>query len=291
MSIRFNMLANSYGFRDIYRPQRQMVDVLYRNKDYFAEPDYERRYLRSKSDYEAVLSLARDTYLGEEDPTSYENRIALGKIISSLYPEVDPKYAADNIEDLMYYATGYRPNVDSLTENVLNTLHSAGSSILASYKMAGLYLGGALTGGFDNESFQAKKAEAMADLKRYAKDYRSDLADYSNPISKMVSPLAIGAAQILPSMLPSLGIAGAMSLASMIPGLNLAIPATTLSIIRGLRSGTILGRQAIMGGVSIGGRWAATAMMEMGGSAIEMAEAGFDDDIIFGTTLLIGAVN
>ncbi len=292
MSIRFNMLANSYGLRDVYKPSRDAVEVMYRNKDYFASPDYEKRYLRTKSDYENILALARDTYLGEEDPTSYENRIALGKIISSIYPGVDPGYAADNIEDLMYYATGYRPNVDSLAENFVNTFHSAGSSMLASYKMALLYLGGALDGGFDNEDFQARKAQAMADLKRYAKDYRPELADYSNPISNVISPLAIGAAQILPSMLPSLTISGAMALASMIPGLGgVAIPATTIAIIKGIKSGTMLGRQAVMGGINIGSRWAATALMEMGGSAMEMAEAGFDDDIIFNTSVVVGALN
>ena len=292
MSIRFNMLANTYGLRDTYRPQREATEYIYRNRDYFADPDYEKRFFRTRSDYSTLLEQAKNMYMGEEDPTSYENRLAMGKLINTLYPDIDPMYAADNVEDIIYYATGYRPNVDSLAENILNTLHSAGSSMLASYKMALLYLGGAIGGGFDNEDFLSRKAITMEELKRYAKDYRSDLADYSNPIAKLVSPLAVGAAQILPSMLPSLGIAGAMSLMSMIPGLGgVAIPATTLAIIKGLRSGTMLGRQAVVGAVNIGSRWASTAMMEMGGSAIEMAEAGIDDDIIFGTTLLVGALN
>lgn len=287
MSIRNRLMANRFGYDSQYTQMEAVSDYVYRGRDYYAMPDMEKRFLRTRSDYNTILSLAKENYVGTEDPDSYEARLALGQIIHQLYPTIDATYAAENAEELMYQATGYKTNVKGLRDQFVNTFHSAGSSLLASMKIANLYIQGAFAG-YNDEEWLEKKEEAKKDLTKYAMNYRTDLTEYDNAISRLLSEPATATAEILPSMLPSLGIS-ALALAVSVATGGSAIPATTAGLIKTWN--TLSGVQKATAAASIGGRFFTSAMMEMGGSALDMMNAGFDDDVIFGVSALVGLTN
>ena len=287
MSIRNRLMANRFGYDSQYTQMEAISDYVYRGRDYYAMPDMEKRFLRTRSDYNTILSLAKENYVGTEDPDSYEARLALGQIIHQLYPTIDATYAAENAEELMYQATGYKTNVKGLKDQFVNTFHSAGSSLLASMKIANLYIQGAFSG-YNDEEWLEKKEEAKKDLTKYAMNYRTDLTEYDNAISRLLSEPATATAEILPSMLPSLGIS-ALALAVSVATGGSAIPATTAGLIKAWN--TLSGVQKATAAASIGGRFFTSAMMEMGGSALDMMNAGFDDDVIFGVSALVGLTN
>ena len=287
MSIRNRLMANRFGYDSQYTQMEAVSDYIYRGRDYYAQPDMEKRFLRTRSDFNTILSIAKENYVGTEDPDSYEARMALGQIIHQLYPAIDAQYAAENAEDLMYYATGYKTDVKGLRDQFVNTFHSAGSSLLASMKIANLYIQGAFAG-YDDETWIEKKKEAKKDLSRYAMNYRTDLTEYDNAISRLLSEPVTATAEMLPSMLPSLGISAIAAAISVATG-GAAIPATTAGLIKAWN--TLSGVQKATAAASIGGRFTTSALMEMGGSALDMMNAGFDDDVIFGVSSLVGLTN
>lgn len=287
MSIRNRLMANRFGYDSQYTQMEAVSNYIYRGRDYYAQPDMEKRFLRTRSDFNTILSIAKENYVGTEDPDSYEARMALGQIIHQLYPTIDAQYAAENAEDLMYYATGYKTDVKGLRDQFVNTFHSAGSSLLASMKIANLYIQGAFAG-YDDETWIEKKKEAKKDLSRYAMNYRTDLTEYDNAISRLLSEPVTATAEMLPSMLPSLGISAIAAAISVATG-GAAIPATTAGLIKAWN--TLSGVQKATAAASIGGRFTASALMEMGGSALDMMNAGFDDDVIFGISSLVGLTN
>ena len=287
MSIRNRLMANRFGYDSQYTQMEAVSDYIYRGRDYYAQPDMEKRFLRTRSDFNTILSIAKENYVGTEDPDSYEARMALGQIIHQLYPTIDAQYAAENAEDLMYYATGYKTDVKGLRDQFVNTFHSAGSSILASMKIANLYIQGAFAG-YDDETWIEKKKETKKDLSRYAMNYRTDLTEYDNAISRLLSEPVTATAEMLPSMLPSLGISAIAAAISVATG-GAAIPATTAGLIKAWN--TLSGVQKATAAASIGGRFTTSALMEMGGSALDMMNAGFDDDVIFGISSLVGLTN
>lgn len=287
MSIRNRAMSNRFGYDSRYAQMNAVSDYLYKGRDYYAQPDMEKRFLRTRSDFNTILSIAKENYVGTEDPDSYEARMALGQIIHQLYPTIDAQYAAENAEDLMYYATGYKTDVKGLRDQFVNTFHSAGSSLLASMKIANLYIQGAFAG-YDDETWIEKKKEAKKDLARYAMNYRTDLTEYDNAISRLLSEPVTATAEMLPSMLPSLGISAIAAAISVATG-GAAIPATTAGLIKAWN--TLSGVQKATAAASIGGRFTTSALMEMGGSALDMMNAGFDDDVIFGISSLVGLTN
>ena len=287
MSIRNRSMANRFGYDSQYAQMNAVSDYLYKGRDYYAQPDMEKRFLRTRSDFNTILSIAKENYVGTEDPDSYEARMALGQIIHQLYPSIDAQYAAENAEDLMYYATGYKTDVKGLKAQFINTFHSAGSSLLASMKIANLYIQGAFAG-YDDETWIEKKKEAKKDLARYAMNYRTDLTEYDNAISRLLSEPVTATAEMLPSMLPSLGLSAIAAAISVATG-GAAIPATTAGLIKAWN--TLSGVQKATAAASIGGRFTTSALMEMGGSALDMMNAGFDDDVIFGVSSLVGLTN
>lgn len=287
MSIRNRAMSNRFGYDSRYAQMNAVSDYLYKGRDYYAQPDMEKRFLRTRSDFNTILSIAKENYVGTEDPDSYEARMALGQIIHQLYPTIDAQYAAENAEDLMYYATGYNTDVKGLRDQFVNTFHSAGSSLLASMKIANLYIQGAFAG-YDDETWIEKKKEAKKDLSRYAMNYRTDLTEYDNAISGLLSEPVTATAEMLPSMLPSLGISAIAAAISVATG-GAAIPATTAGLIKAWN--TLSGVQKATAAASIGGRFTTSALMEMGGSALDMMNAGFDDDVIFGISSLVGLTN
>ena len=248
----------------------------------YTAPKIRDTVLGTKAQYDAIIDYSKALYSSEDnDPNSYETRMMLGQIISNLLPGVSSRDASKYAEDYMYRATGYKTDINSYREHIENTFRSSGSSMLASFELFGLYAMGALRG-YD-ELWQEQKKEKMAHIRSHAMNYRVDNEYNDNIFENAVT----AAASILPSMLPSIGISGIAAFLSSASGAALA--ASFPAIVSGWSNMSTLSKAINL--ARIGASFGTSAMMEGGGTMLELAQAGADDDLIFRVGTAIGVIN
>ena len=235
----------------------------------------------TKAAYDAIMDYSRQLYSIRDDDNDFENRMMLGKIVSSLMPGITPEQGAKFADEYMYRATGYRTDVKGHAEHLVNSFRSAGSSLLASFELFGLYANGSFNK-YDEE-WQDRKREKMRHIKTHAMNYNVDNRFNDNIFENAMT----AAATMIPSMLPSIGISGIAAFISSATGGILA--PTTLGFIQQFSNMSALSRIINLG--AIGSRFATSAMMEGGSAMLELANAGADDDLIFRVGTTIGAIN
>ena len=272
-----------------FQNRRSEIDrFMNRGDEELDDPRFSSLVHISERDYVNAMNSVRDAYTGSEDPNDYVTRMALGKIVGD-YLRIDPKVASDNIEDLYYKATGYRGNVKSDGEHLVNTFNSAGSSLLAGIKTLGFLVGSKFKGLSKEETDNEYEKFKNTALTRYAKNYRSDV--YLGENDGFLLDMFTSAANILPSMLPTIALSGIVAAASAVSG-GTATPALAGGLV-GLAKGwkTMSSASRAVNVVKNIGSYGITAIMEAGGTALTMMDAGFDRDVVLATSAAVGILN
>ena len=227
------------------------------------------------SRYQEAVARAKQYYTEADNPSSNENRLQVADMLSQIYPDISFQEAYEQAENFMYYATGYHTDIDNYWEHLNNVFRSTGSGMLAGLRAAVLYVRGTLEG-FDS-SWQEEKENVFNDINtRYAMNYNADDDRFNDTLLKETGT-AIAA--LAPSMLASMGMTAAGGLLTAVTG------GTALPILGsvGIGTGTTLGRISRI--ASMVSRYSLFGMMDAGSTMIEMANAGFSDDVVLGTGL------
>lgn len=249
----------------------------------FDNPELHRRTQLSSKQLDDMYSLTREFYATAEDPSDEIQRDQLARIFHNINPSKSVRDYKENLEDMFYTTTGYRTDVKGIGEHLKNTFNAAGSSFLAGIKTFSAYLNGMFD---DDEEWTKRMEELDVDLSRYAMTYRDDIYD-----TNFIGDAATEAARILPSMLPTLGITGILAATSVLSGgatagaLGMALPQFVKVF------GTLNTASKITGASALGARFFTSAIMEAGGTALELHKAGFDPSVVRGVSTVVGLVN
>lgn len=274
MTLYERLYNDIYGADAYNRYKLSRVYATERDRE-FMVPDADKYINGGITKYQEAVARAKQYYLGSEDPGSVENRIQVADMLSQLYPDISFNEAFNQAENYMYYATGYHTDINSYWEHLNNVFRSTGSGMMAGIRAALLYVSGGLTGFGPN--WQEEKQKVLNDINTtYAMNYVADDERFNDNLLK---EMGTSIAALAPSMLASMGMTAAGGLLSAVTG-GAALP--ILGATAG-KAGSFLGN--MMRFASMGSRYALFGMMDAGGTMIEMANAGFSDDVVLGTGL------
>ena len=271
-------------FSNIWDTSTEALERRLANRDWeYDDPALRRRTILSTRDLDAMYALSRDFYKGADDPSSEIQKDQLAEIFHNINPVMSKSAYKNNLEDMFYRTTGYRTDVNGMWEHLGNTFRASGSSFLAGIKTFSNYIAGM----FDTDEEFAKRMEELdIELSRYANTYRDDIYD-----SNIFVDAATEAARILPSMLPTIGITGLVALTSVLSG-GATAGALGLSASKLLGVwGTLNTASKVAGASTIGARFLTSAIMEAGGTALELHQAGFDPGVVRSVSTVVGLVN
>ena len=257
------------GTYNVYSPiEYTSYELTAGDKEYFE--NLNKRYQYSATRSNAISEVYRNLY-ESGDYKSEQSRRTVAEVLHYTFPEFSEDYFYNNAESFIKNATGVDANIETYSEHIKNVWNSAWLKTGTSLDLATLYIKGFLTGELDDASFQKSKEIIMNRARTNGQNYRAeDNEDMGIPfIGKMWSKVVAQSPNILPNIAVSLLTGGAAQ------GLSLFGKATqaTINVLkRGRQVGT-----ALYAGLS-----------EMGSTALEMANYGFDDDVIFYTSILQG---
>ena len=257
------------GTYNVYSPiEYTSYELTAGDKEYF--DNLNKRYQYSATRSNAISEVYRNLY-ESGDYKSEQSRRTVAEVLHYTFPEFSEDYFYNNAESFIKNATGVDANIETYSEHIKNVWNSAWLKTGTSLDLATLYIKGFLTGELDDSSFQKSKQIIMNRARTNGQNYRAeDNEDMGIPfIGKMWSKVVEQSPNILPNIAVSLLTGGAAQ------GLSLFGKATqaTINVLkRGRQVGT-----ALYAGLS-----------EMGSTALEMANYGFDDDVIFYTSILQG---
>lgn len=228
-------------------------------------------------EYEDTRSVLRQLYMNSDDPDSEVDKTFVGNIIHSLYPSISAEYARENASDIIFRATGRKPETKNLLDLFGQSFTSSMASMNAGLRLANFYIFND-PNATDKEYFEQQKEELMKDLSAYKTDYnRETYEKYGSLVSKIVAETG----NLLPTSIPSMA---AGFIGTMIGGP--AAAGGILSAIATKASGRALLGAAITSGISS----LSSAMQEIGSIALDMEEYGIDSDIIRSTAIIGGAI-
>ena len=278
----FERRFQSYGIQSMFNADREMKSEAMNSNNYTI-PDISKRLYDHNNRFRTMMDYAKKTYLDEaNDPSSDESRYLLGDFVQQLMPGMSLEEAAEYGQDLIYYATGYKGTPDSLWEHLSNTFYSNASGMAAGMDAAALYIEGALRG--FNADWREKRDRRLAAIyDRYASNYRTDNIFNDSIFENILTSTAA----LAPSTI--------LSLATAAPGIAFAKITGTAAATR-LRSflGT-LGQRSLVGniitGTSLAARYASVGFIEMGGTILDIHNAGGSDDVALGVGAVVGLIN
>ena len=257
------------GTYNVYSPiEYTSYELTAGDKEYFENLD--KRYQYSATRSNAISEVYRNLY-ESGDYKSEQSRRTVAEVLHYTFPEFSEDYFYNNAESFIKNATGVDANIETYSEHIKNVWNSAWLKTGTSLDLATLYIKGFLTGELDDSSFQKSKQIIMNRTRTNGQNYRAeDNEDMGIPfIGKMWSKVVEQSPNILPNIAVSLLTGGAAQ------GLSLFGKATQATI-NVLKRGRQIGNALYVG------------LSEMGSTALEMANYGFDDDVIFYTSILQG---
>lgn len=271
-----------YGVQGLFNAQKQYELERFNDNNYTI-PDYSRRAYNYDEKYETALAYAKATYGDSDiDPASDEAKYLLGDIVRQFYPEMSLEEAAEYGQDLIYISTGYRSDPKDILEHLNNTFYSAASGMVAGMDTAALYLKGIFTG--FGENWQETRDEELKRINtKYASFYRTDNRFNDNILEQALT----SAAALLPST--------ALSMATMTPGLiagkiaGSALSFSLRSVLEGITKKSFLGKAAAISNLAI--QTVPIGMIEMGGSILDLKNAGASDTTAALVGIGVGIVN
>lgn len=276
-----NSTNDTYAKRNTFLSQTNPYEVQLTS---YEKNEYDDDYI-SRQERIVRYSDTRDEIIKDEFRQRYEsgeyqtekNRRDLAKLLNYAFPEFSEEYFYENGRSFMKSATGLDVDVDTYWDHIGNVWDSTWKATGTSLNLAKLYASALFEGGFNSEQFQNDKKIIMERTRKNGQSYRrQDYEDNYGFLGKAFSKVV--------EQSPNLIINGALSLASLGAsgaafgiGKALAVSSKTANILKNTIKYGRMATSAVYAGLT-----------EMGSTALEMSKYGFDDDIIFGTSMMQG---
>ena len=276
-----NRSTDSYNKRNSLVSQNRPYEIQltsYENEMY--DDDYissQKRMLQ--------YSDTRDEIIKEEFRQSYEsgeyqtekNRRDLAKLLNYAFPEFSEEYFYENGQSFMKSATGLDVDIDTYWDHIGNVWDSAWKSTGTSLDLALLYTSAFIEGDFDNDRFQRDKKIIIDRTRTNGQSYRKqDYEDNYGFLGKAFSKVVEQSPNIIINAALSAASLGATG-ASIGIGKALNLTSKSMNTIKNAIKYGRMASSAVYAGLT-----------EMGSTALEMTQYGFDDDIIFNTSIMQG---
>lgn len=276
-----NRTNDTYAKRNTFLSQTNPYEVQLTS---YEKNEYDDDYI-SRQERIVRYSDTRDEIIKEEFRQRYEsgeyqtekNRRDLSKLLNYAFPEFSEEYFYENGRSFMKSATGLDVDVDTYWDHIGNVWDSTWKATGTSINLANLYASALFEGGFGSEQFQNDKKIIMDRTRKNGQSYRKqDYEDNYGFLGKAFSKVV--------EQSPNLVINGALSLASLGAsgaafgiGKALSVSSKTANILKNTIKYGRMATSAVYAGLT-----------EMGSTALEMSKYGFDDDVIFGTSMMQG---
>lgn len=97
-------INNNIGL-SAYGRNKNIAEHMYELKTQNYQNKYEKQFAITRDGYDRMIEAAKQAYVGVENPNTEINKKVMGDVLSYAIPNVDPEYAREHVEDLMYIAT------------------------------------------------------------------------------------------------------------------------------------------------------------------------------------------